>query len=152
VKRKVKNMFIIFFDNKGIIYKEFVLAGQTVNSAYYRDFYSNYVKICKDSGDKRTGCCITTTHRLTFPFSPANFLPKATRQSTPTNPTFLFSQLNIKLKVLHFDTTEVIEAESQAVLNTLTEQDFQDPFRKWHKCWEQCIHTARDYFEGYGCQ
>jgi hypothetical protein len=33
-----------------------------------------------------------------------------------------------KLKGSHFDTTEVIEAESQAVLNTLTEQDFQDVF------------------------
>jgi hypothetical protein len=28
----------------------------------------------------------------------------------------------------HFDATEVIEAESQVVLNTLTEQDFQDAF------------------------
>jgi hypothetical protein len=33
--------------------------------------------------------------------------------------------LEIKLKGRHFDTTEVIEAESQAVLNTLTEHDFK---------------------------
>jgi hypothetical protein len=26
---------------------------------------------------------------------------------------------------------EVMEAESQAVLNTLTEDDFQDAFKKW---------------------
>jgi hypothetical protein len=32
----------------------------------------------------------------------------------------------MKLKGLHFDTVEVIEAESQAVLNTLIEYDFQD--------------------------
>jgi hypothetical protein len=30
------------------------------------------------------------------------------------------------MKDRHFDTTEVIEAESQAVLNTLTENYFQD--------------------------
>jgi predicted helicase len=30
----------------------------------------------------------------------------------------------------HFDTIEVIEAESQAVLNTLTDHDFQDAFKK----------------------
>jgi hypothetical protein len=30
-------MLIIFFDIKGIIHKEFVLAGQTANSAYYCD-------------------------------------------------------------------------------------------------------------------
>jgi hypothetical protein len=37
--------------------------------------------------------------------------------------------VNIKLKGRHFDTTEGIEAESQAVLNTLTEHNFQDAFK-----------------------
>jgi hypothetical protein len=37
--------------------------------------------------------------------------------------------LKIKLKGRHFDTTVVIEAESLAVLNTLTENDFQDAFK-----------------------
>jgi hypothetical protein len=41
--------------------------------------------------------------------------------------------LKIKLRGRHFDTIEVTEAESQAVLNTLTELDFQDAFRKWQK-------------------
>jgi hypothetical protein len=39
--------------------------------------------------------------------------------------------LKIKLKGHPFDTIEVLEAESQAVLNTLTEHDFQDAFKKW---------------------
>jgi hypothetical protein len=33
--------------------------------------------------------------------------------------------LRIKLKGRHFDTVEVMETESQAVLNTLTEHDFR---------------------------
>jgi hypothetical protein len=41
----------------------------------------------------------------------------------------LFLRLKIKLK----GTIEVIEAESQAVLNTLTEYDFQNAFEKWQK-------------------
>jgi hypothetical protein len=41
----------------------------------------------------------------------------------------LYPRLKIKLKVLHFDTIEVIEAESQAVLNSLTEHGFQDKFK-----------------------
>jgi hypothetical protein len=45
----------------------------------------------------------------------------------------LFPQLKIKLKGRHFDTIEVIEAESQVVLNTLTEHDFQDAFKKWQR-------------------
>jgi ribosomal protein L12E/L44/L45/RPP1/RPP2 len=38
--------------------------------------------------------------------------------------------LKIKLKGRHFDTIRVIEAESQAVLNTLKEHDIQDVFKK----------------------
>jgi hypothetical protein len=35
----------------------------------------------------------------------------------------------MKLKGCHFDTIEVIETESQAVLNALTEHDFQDALK-----------------------
>jgi hypothetical protein len=31
----------------------------------------------------------------------------------------------------------VIKAESKAVLNTLTEYEFQDAFKKWQKRWER---------------
>jgi hypothetical protein len=36
-KNKVKSMLIIFFASKWIVHKEFILAGQTVNSTYYCD-------------------------------------------------------------------------------------------------------------------
>jgi hypothetical protein len=38
--------------------------------------------------------------------------------------------LKIELKGQHFDTAEVIQAELQAVPNTVTEHDFQDAFKK----------------------
>jgi hypothetical protein len=37
----------------------------------------------------------------------------------------------MKLKGRHFYTTAVLEAESQAVVNILTGQDFQDTFKEW---------------------
>jgi hypothetical protein len=46
----------------------------------------------------------------------------------------------------------VIEAESQAVLNTPTEHDFQDAFEKRQKRWERRIRTEGHYFEGDGGQ
>jgi hypothetical protein len=49
----------------------------------------------------------------------------------PHPPCFsLFPRLKIKLKGRHFDTFEAIEAELQAVLNSFTEHDFQDAFKK----------------------
>jgi hypothetical protein len=41
----------------------------------------------------------------------------------------------MKLNGLHFDTSEVIEAETQAVQNTLTEHDFQAAFNKGRSVW-----------------
>jgi hypothetical protein len=35
--RQIKSMLIIFFGINGIIHKEFILGGQTVNSTYYCD-------------------------------------------------------------------------------------------------------------------
>jgi hypothetical protein len=58
--------------------------------------------------------------------------------------------LKIKLKGRHFDIIEVIKAESQAVLNTLSEQDFQDAFKKWQKRWKLYVCVEGDYLKGDG--
>jgi hypothetical protein len=71
----------------------------------------------------------TITH---FLFHQGNFDQQHDRCLTTTLP-FSVSLIEDKLKGHHFDTTGVINAESQAVLNTLTEHDFQDIFKKWQK-------------------
>jgi hypothetical protein len=58
--------------------------------------------------------------------------------------------LKIKLKGCHYDTIEVIEAESQAVLNTFTEHDFQDAVKNCRRRWERCVCTEWDYYESDG--
>jgi hypothetical protein len=58
--------------------------------------------------------------------------------------------LKIKVKGLHFDTIETMGAESQAVLNTFTEHDFQDVFKIQQKRWERCILAEGDCLEGGG--
>jgi hypothetical protein len=64
---------------------------------------------------------------------------------------FLLPQLKIKPKGRHVDTTKVIEAESQAMLNTRTEQDVQDTIENDRR-WERNIRAKRDCFEGDGGQ
>jgi hypothetical protein len=87
------------------------------------------MKMCEDfalnCGDKRIGCCITTTHFVTLPFSPGNFFTKNNMTVVTHQPYFsLFPQL----KGRRFETIEVTEAKLQAALKTLTEHDFQDEF------------------------
>jgi hypothetical protein len=60
--------------------------------------------------------------------------------------------LKTKLKGCHFDTIEVIKAESQAVLNTLAEHNLHYAFKKWQKLWERCIRVEGVYFKGNGGQ
>ena len=36
-RSRVKTMIIVFYDSRGIVHKEFVSPGQTVNHAFYKD-------------------------------------------------------------------------------------------------------------------
>jgi hypothetical protein len=95
-------------------------------------FFGDCMKMREDFalnfGYKRTGGCILT-HHLTLPFSPIIFLTRNDVTVLSIHPTFMVPRLKIKLKGRHFDTIEVIDAKSQAVLNTLTNHDFQDVFK-----------------------
>jgi hypothetical protein len=46
---------------------------------------------------------------------------------------FLFPKMKLKLKGRRFDTIEEIQTESQRVLHTLNEKDFQEAFQKWRR-------------------
>jgi cellulose biosynthesis protein BcsQ len=73
-------------------------------------------------------------------FFTREFLSKSNTTFVPIHPTFVcFPLLKMKLKGRHFNINEVIEAESQAVLNTLTDHNFQDALKKLQKRRERCI-------------
>jgi hypothetical protein len=102
-------------------------------------------------GDKRTNWLLHDNNTTT---SPGNFIffTKTNMTVIPHPRAFLLPLLQIKLKGRHFDITEVSEAEPHVVLNTCTEHNFQDAFKKLQKCWKQYIRTEGDYFEGNGDQ
>jgi hypothetical protein len=60
----------------------------------------------------------------------------------------LFLRLKIKLKGHHFDTIEVIESESQVVLNTFTEHDLQDAFKQMAEMLETVDKHGRGLHRG----
>jgi hypothetical protein len=58
--------------------------------------------------------------------------------------------MKLKLKGRRFDTIEEIQAESQRVLDTLTEKDFQEAFQKRRRRWDRCLHVGGNYCESDG--
>jgi hypothetical protein len=121
IQSKVKSMLVLFFDIKGIVHKEFILAGQKVNSAYRevsRLLHENVWRFHPKRWQQKNWLL----HHDNAP-SHTSFLTTFGSQtswlSSPTHATFLFPRSKVKLKGHHFDTIEVSEAESKAVLNTL---------------------------------
>jgi hypothetical protein len=51
-----------------------------------------------------------------------------------------------------FDTVSDIQRESQAVLDSIKENDFHGAFEAWKKQWERCIRSQGDNFERDGGQ
>jgi hypothetical protein len=102
-------------------------------------FYGEWVKMCEDFapnfGDKRTSCCMTT-HRLTLPFS----LKKQHDCRPPPTLLFSVSSTEVKTERLPFCHNQDDQGESQVVLNTLTENDFWDAFKKMTKALRM-VHT-----------
>jgi hypothetical protein len=129
VKSKVKSMLIIFFDIKGIVHK--IRPGRPNSSLTSVTFYGDCVKICKEFppnfGEEKNWLFCHDNAASHACFFTREFFTKNSVTLGHNPPQFsLFPSLKIKLKCLHFDAVEVIEAESPAVLNTLTQHDFQD--------------------------
>ena len=146
---------------KGIVQKEFVPPGQTVNAA----FYIEVLKCLQENvRRKRPDQWRNNTWLLHCDSAPANaalltrgFLTDNNMTVVPIPPYspdlapsdfFLFPKLKMKLKGRRFQLLEEIQAELQAVLNTLQENDFQECFKNWKHHWDRCQASEGDYFEG----
>jgi hypothetical protein len=132
-------MLLILFDIEGNVHKEFFPAGQTVNSAYYCDVYGDCVNMCEHySLNVATKNSLllhnSSSHTL---FSSGNFFFTKSIMTVVHHPLYfsLFLKLRIKLKGRHFDTIVALVAESQAVLNFLTEHDLQHAFKNGRSAW-----------------
>jgi len=154
-------MLICFFEQKGIVHKEFVLPGPTISAAFYDDILR---RLRENVRRKRPDQLQNNTWLLHHDNAPAHaalltqwFLTYNNVTVVPHTPYlpdlapsyfFLFPKLKMKLKGQRFQTVEEIQAESQAVLNTLRENGFQECFKNWQRRWDRCQASEGDYFEG----
>jgi hypothetical protein len=123
-------MLIVFFDIQGIMHKEFVPPGQTVNGKFYCEvlkrlresirrkrpdkWKKNHWFLHHDNTPVHTPLVrqVLTSKNITMiphsPYSP----------DLATCDFFLFPKMKLRLKGRRFDMTEEIHAESQEVIDT----------------------------------
>jgi len=156
-------MIITFFDIEGIVHKEFIPRGQTVNSGFYCEVLRRMREKVRRHRPQLWREQTWLLHHdnapahtaiLTQKFLAANKIPVFPHPlySPDLEPCdfFLFPKMKFKLKGRRFDTIEDILAETQKVLDTLTEKNFQDAFQKWRRQWDRCLHAGGNYFKGDG--
>ena len=157
-RSRVKTMIIVFFDSRGIVHKEFVPPGQTVNHAFYKDVLEQLRKRVQ-----RVRRDIEEDWVLQHDNAPAHttlsireFLAKKNIPVLPHPPYspdlvpcefYLFPKLKSKFKGHHFGTMENIQKIVTDELNTLTENDFQYCYDQWKKRWNHCVTSQGSYFE-----
>jgi hypothetical protein len=117
VKSNVKSMIIIFFDIKGIVHKEFILAGQRVNSAYncelLRQLRENLRRLRPELWRQKSWLLHYDNTPLRTSFSTREFLTRNNVTVILHPPYFsLFPRLKVKLKGRHFYTIVVMTVES----------------------------------------
>jgi hypothetical protein len=60
--------------------------------------------------------------------------------------------MKMQLKGCRFHAISEIQRESQNVMDSLTQNDFEAAFQQWQECCDQCIAVQCDSFEGDGVQ
>jgi len=163
--QRAKSMLIVFFDIRGIVHHEFAPEGQTVNA----EFYCNVLRrLRKNIRRKRPELWCVGNWLLHDDNAPSHralvtreFLAHKgiiTLPHPPYSPDlapcdfFFFPKMKLQLMGRRFDRVEEIQRESQNVLGTLREQDFQHAFQQWQRRWDRCVAAQGDYFEGDAAQ
>jgi len=60
----------------------------------------------------------------------------------------LFLKIKEMLKGRHFDDIDNIRSNTMAALKAIPQNQFQNCFEGWTRCWHQCIASQGEYFEG----
>ena len=139
-KSKINTMIIVSFDHRGIVHKEFVPPGQTVNQTFYRevldrlrkrvvrvrpDIAANWI-LHQDNAPSHNALSIREF--LTEKKIPVLPHPPYSPDLAPCD-FFLFPKIKSKLKGHNHESVENIKEATTRALNTLTE-DFQECYQQ----------------------
>jgi len=159
-KSRMKTMLVIFFDWQGVIHKEFVLEGETINAVYYKGVMERLLSRIRRV---RPGMCESDDWFLLHDNAPSynatiikQFL--AQRKVTvldhpPYSPDlapadcFLFRKVKSHLKGRLFDSISDIQKTVTSTLNTIAKDDFYKGIQKLYDRANQCVQLKGMYVE-----
>ena len=142
----------------GIVHKEWLPAGQTVNQNYYKDILERLRKIVIRARPNIATNWIL--HHDNAPahaaFSVVQFLTSKGITVTPQPPylpdlapcDFLFQKANSAMKGHHFESREDVQRSVMQALNDSPQAAFQECYKQWQHRWKTCMQAQGMYFEG----
>lgn len=154
----LKTTWICFFDQRGVVHKEFVPQNQIVDNNYYVEVLerlqnsvrTNRPQIAKNwilHHDNTSHHCALSVMEY-FTANKITVLPQPLF-SPDLSPCdfFLYHMLNNRIKCHHFETIDDMQKGVTEALKDLTVKNFKTSFEEWQDRWKRCIRSDGDYFE-----
>ena len=159
-KSRIKSMLIVFFDSKGIVHREFLPSGQTVNAAFYVEVLQRLrIRVARVRPEIADEWILHHDNALSHSsIMVREFLAKKKIPTLPQPPYspdlapadfFLFPRLKSCMKGKHFGTTENVQAAVTTTLKDISIQEFQASFQTWQNRWQRCVDAEGCYFERF---
>ncbi|UYV74035.1 hypothetical protein LAZ67_11001900 [Cordylochernes scorpioides] len=155
-KSRVETMLIVFFDKRGLIHKEFVTQGKTVNAEFYKEVLRRLHKAAQDHAQ------LWRLHHDNAPahtaFLVTSYLTRIGVEVLPQPPYspdmsppdfFLFLKVKRCLKGNRFDDIPNIQRTVTKALTGITPTDYSGDYEAWKTRWQRCVDAQGDLFEEY---
>lgn len=160
-KSKIKSLLIVFFDRRGIVHKEFVPEGRTVNGAFYLEVLKRLQARVRRVRPELHRSKSWILHHDDAPAHSCilvrDWIAKngiITIEHPPYSPDlapcdfFLFPKIKKDMKDHHWGSRDEVEAVTTRSLQGVTSEEFDQCFKQWQHRWKKCIRLNGEYFEG----
>nr|APL98289.1 putative DD34D transposase [Bactrocera tryoni] len=159
-KSKIKTMLICFYDSEGIVHREFVPPGQTINAVFYLGVMKRLLSRIRrarpqyrEAGSWRLLHDNAPCHRSTLV---TDFLTKnsiLTINHSPYSPDlapcdfYLFGKLHLPMKGHWFQDISAIQKATTDILKSIPKNDLKHSFEMLIDRAKRCIEAQGNYFE-----